>query len=367
MTTPPLPPAVAEANAPAHGPRSVLVEFTWRRVGLALALAVAAALLLNQHFLTPFVVLLGRMLVIALLLLIAFVAAGRVSPRTLPDWLPPWLLRVAAVMLAAPVATYLVYLPSVDGDFFGVFAHPGRMAGFVLITGAVLVVAPVLALGALYRERDAQARSQALRFALERSRLEQQRLDAELRLLQAQIQPHFLFNTLANVQALVESGSPRAAPVLQQLITYLGSAVPRLGAAAATLDNEATLVRAYLELMHMRMPDRLRFSIDVPAALGALPFTPMALLTLVENAVRHGIDPTEDGGAIDVRAWREPGRLCVEVADTGAGLTASAADGTGLANLRARLAGGWGAGATLTLAPNAPRGVRACITLPSTA
>jgi signal transduction histidine kinase len=363
VTAPPSPSSPADAPPP-HGVRGLLVELTLRRVGLALVLAVVAALLLNQHFVTPFVVLLGRMLVIAMLLLIAFVAVGRVPAQHLPDWLPPWLLRVAAVMLAAPVATYLVYLPSVGGDFFGVFAHEGRMAGFVLITGAVLVVAPVLALGALYRERDAQARSQALAFALERSRLEQQRLDAELRLLQAQIQPHFLFNTLANVQALVESGSPRAAPVLQHLITYLGSAVPRLGEAEATLEHEATLVRAYLELMHMRMPDRLRFSVDVPPELGALRFPAMALLTLVENAVRHGIDPTEDGGTIAVRAWRDGGALVAEVADTGGGLPAQAADGTGLANLRARLAGGWGAGATLTLAANAPRGARARITLP---
>ena len=365
MAVPPLQPPLAEPPPAPGGLRGLLVELTLQRVGIALALAVTAALLLNQHFVTPFVVLLGRMLVIAMLLLIVFVAAGRVPPARLPDWLPPWLLRVAGVMLAAPVATYLVYVPSVGGDFFGVLDHEGRMSGFVLITGVVLVVAPVLALGALYRERDAQARSQALAFALERSRLEQQRLDAELRLLQAQIQPHFLFNTLANVQALVESGSPRAAAVLQHLITYLSSAMPRLGEAAATLDNEATLVRAYLELMHMRMPDRLRFSVDVPAALGGQRFPSMALLTLVENAVRHGIDPTEDGGAIDVRAWREGDRLVAEVADTGAGLPATPRDGTGLANLRARLAGTHGAAATLALAPNTPRGVRARITLPA--
>ena len=94
----------------------------------------------------------------------------------------------------------------------------------------MLVIAPLLALGALYRERDAQARAAQLGFALERSTLEKEALDARLKLLQAQIEPHFLFNTLANVQALVESGSPQAAPVLKSLIAYLRAAMPRLHA-----------------------------------------------------------------------------------------------------------------------------------------
>src|SRR5262249_21315654 len=139
-----------------------------------------------------------------------------------------------------------------------------------------------------------QARAQELKFALERSTLEKQALDARLSLLQAQIEPHFLFNTLANVQELVESGSPRAAPVLQSLISYLRAAMPRLHDGEPTLGNEEDLVRSYLELMHMRMPDRLQVAIDVDPALRAQRFPSMALLTLVENAVRHGIDPSED-------------------------------------------------------------------------
>jgi sensor histidine kinase YesM len=147
------------------------------------------------------------------------------------------------------------------------------------------------------REREAQARSRELQFALERSRLEKQAVDARLALLQAQIEPHFLFNTLANVQALVEAGSPRAAEVLKSLIAYLRAALPRLHDGPATLAQELALVRAYLELMQMRMPDRLQFSIDADASLQQRPFPPMALLTLVENAVRHGIDPLEDRAA----------------------------------------------------------------------
>jgi len=227
------------------------------------------------------------------------------------------------------------------------------------------VIAPLLGLGALYRERDAQARNQALTFELERSQLERQALDARLRLLHAQIEPHFLFNTLANIQALVESGSPQASAVLRSLIAYLRAAMPRLGDEGATLGNEVALVRAYLELMLMRMPDRLAFEIDVPAELQGERFPAMALLTLVENAIRHGIDPAEQGGRIVVQAHREAdGAFVASVADTGAGLCISGSQGTGLANLRERLVMFFGEGARLELAENTPRGVVATLRCP---
>ncbi|HEX7435829.1 MAG TPA: histidine kinase [Caldimonas sp.] len=263
-----------------------------------------------------------------------------------------------AVVIVAPLATYLVYLPSI-----GFMAEPMRHEGFVLgytfITGSALVIGPLLALGALYRERDAQA--QALRFELERSTLEKQALDARLKLLHAQVEPHFLFNTLANVQALVESGSPRAAPVLRNLIAYLGAAMPRLQADKPTLGAEAELVRAYLKLMHMRMPDRLRFEIDMPAELAGLSFPPMALLTLIENAIRHGIDPGEAGGRIGVRARRDAagGPVHVVMADSGVGMSESASAGAGLANLRDRLRAFYGPEARLDLHEEAPHGARA--------
>jgi signal transduction histidine kinase len=353
--------ALQPANPPERGFDRFVASLNLRRVVLAMTLASIAAVSLNPIFVTPFPVLLGRMLVIALLLLLVFTAAGFWSV----SWMPRWLVQVVAVMLAAPVATYLVYLPAVQGQVFEVLRHEGRLSGFLLISGTVLVVAPLLALGALYRERDAQARSQALAFALERSQLERQALDARLKLLHAQIEPHFLFNTLANVQALVESGSPQAAPVLKSLIAYLRAAMPRLADESATLGDEVALVRAYLDLMLMRMPDRLGYEIDVPAELLGLRFPGMALLTLVENAIRHGIDPAERGGRIVVRAWRDgDGSVTLSVADTGAGLRDGAATGTGLANLRERLAMFYGGAAQLELAENVPHGVAVTLHCP---
>ena len=338
-------------------PPSLLSALTLRRVIVAIVLAVSVAAALNPLFITPFVVLLGRTLVIAMLLLLVFIAAGLWHT----SWMPAWLARVLAVAIAAPIATFLVYLPAVGGDVSAVLAHESRVSGFILIAGCSLVIGPLLALSALYRERDAQARNQGLQFALEKSTLERQALDAQLKVLHAQIEPHFLFNTLANVQELVESGSPQAATVLKNLIAYLRAAMPRLNDAQATLGSEIGLVRAYLELMHMRMPDRLAFEVAVPQDLQSLRFPAMALLTLVENAIRHGIDPSEQGGRIDVGAARDASGAVVKVwvADSGMGMSDKAAAGTGLTNLRARLKAFYGDSAHLDLHEEQPHGLRA--------
>ena len=134
------------------------------------------------------------------------------------------------------------------------------------------------------------------------------------------------------------SGSPQAATVLDSLIAYLRAAVPRLHEPATTMEQELQLVRAYLELMHMRMPDRLQFDVQVDAAALKLRCPPTTLLTLVENAVRHGIDPSEEGGRIEVRVRVQDGRCRAEVTDTGVGLQGGGEGlGTGLSTLRERL------------------------------
>src|SRR5262249_12965211 len=153
-----------------------------------------------------------------------------------------------------------------------------------------------------------------------------------------QVAPHFLFNTLANVQALVDAGSPQASVVLRSLIAYLRAAVPRLHEPATTLGHELQLVQAYLELTHMRMPDRLQFALHVDEGARELRCPPITLLTLVENAVRHGIDPSEEGGRIEVDVRRRGDRCLVRVSDTGVGLEEEGGGlGTGLSTLRERL------------------------------
>src|SRR6185369_15623115 len=229
-------------------------------------------------------------------------------------------LQVIAVAVFIPPFMAIVYALSTAPGAPAFYHDKERMEGFGTLTGLGVFVAPWVAFAALMRQKEAMARHQALAFDLERSQLERQASDARLRLLQAQVAPHFLFNTLANVQALVEAGSPQASDVMRSLIAYLRAAVPRLNEPATTLGQELQLVQAYLELMHMRMPDRLQFALHVDEAARSLSCPPMTLLTLVENAVRHGIDPSEEGGRIDIYVQRRGDRCLLRVTDTGAGL-----------------------------------------------
>ncbi len=168
------------------------------------------------------------------------------------------------------------------------------------------------------------------------------------------------------MRELVDSGSPQASTVLDSLIAYLRAAVPRLHEPATTMAQEMQLVRAYLELMHMRMPDRLQFSLQVDKEAEGLRCPPTTLLTLVENAVRHGIDPSEEGGRIDVRVRVQDGRCVAEVRDTGVGLEAAGDGmGTGLASLRERLQIVFGADVKVRISSLAPQGVSAEVDFPA--
>lgn len=355
-----LPPAAAAPEPPFW--RRFFAALNGASIGWAVGLAITAALMVSPVFKPPLPVLFGRTLFISIVLLLAYTAAGQWRQKVMPRWV----VQVMAVVMSAPLATLAVYALSTGGDFASMFGNPAYISGIVILGGCALVLGLVIGLGALYRERDAQANALALTFALERETLQRQAADARLSLLQSQVEPHFLFNTLANVQALVESGSPRAAPVLASLIAYLRAALPQLHDGAPTLAREESLVKAYLDLMLMRMPDRLQYAVAIDPQLRGLRLPPMTLLTLVENAVRHGIDPSEAGGRIEVGARRDvaTGRVHLWVTDTGRGLDESQPPGTGLANLRGRLAATYGERATLSLSGIEPHGVRAEIELP---
>jgi len=287
-------------------------------------------------------------------------------PKRLPRRLARWVLQVVAVAVVIPPTAAIVFAltnPPGEPSFTKVSA---RLHRFGAVCGIGVLLAPWVALGALVRQKDALARHQALAFDLERSELERQASDARLRLLQAQVAPHFLFNTLANVQALVEAGSPQASVVLRSLVAYLRAAVPRLNEPSSTLGDELALVQAYLELMHMRMPDRLQFALHVDDGARLLRCPPMTLLTLVENAVRHGIDPSEEGGRIDISVQRSGDRCIIRVSDTGMGLGQKGGGlGTGLTTLRERLELAFGGDAQLRVSAQHPRGVSAELDFPA--
>ena len=213
----------------------------------------------------------------------------------------------------------------------------------------------------------ARARATLARAEAERHLLSKQAVEAELKLMQAQVEPHFLFNTLASVQFLTETDPPAAHRLLGHLIAYLRAALPQLRASSTTLGQEVELAEAYLNILHTRIGARLAFSLDVPAALRGHAFPPNLLISLVENAIKHGIEPAADGGTIEVRARQVAERLIVEVSDTGRGIIEAEArpgGGVGLANVRERLAALYGPRARFTLSPVEPRGTRATLEIP---
>jgi len=195
-------------------------------------------------------------------------------------------------------------------------------------------------------------------------RLEAELQDARTRALEAQIEPHLLFNTLANVRELRRSDPRTGVAMLDDLIDYLERSFPGLGRERTTLDEERALVDAYLRLHGPRFGSRLRYDIAFPDPLLGCEIPSMMLLTLVENSLKHGLGPLPEGGAITLSAKTSGEALVVDVVDTGAGMGAGSGGGTGLANIRSRLALRYGDMARLTLSLNEPRGVRASLRIP---
>ena len=194
--------------------------------------------------------------------------------------------------------------------------------------------------------------------------------EAKLQALQAQVEPHFLYNTLANVQALTEVDPAAANVMVGNLIQYLRASLPKMRENASTVAQEVERVEAFLKILKMRMGERLEFTIDVAEDAKSLSFPPLILPTLVENAIKHGLEPLREGGRIDIVAKVAGGRLLVSVSDNGRGLNNgndTVGGGLGLSNIRERLAALFGGSASMILVENQPRGVVATIELPAAA
>jgi hypothetical protein len=234
-----------------------------------------------------------------------------------------------------------------------------------LVTVTLLLVLALFVMRMFARgQQRAEKKADAALVVAERETLQRQVLEARLQLLQAQVEPHFLFNSLAAVEHLIETAPARAAKMQRHLIDYLRAAVPRMRQQSATLGQEVELCVSYLEIMQMRMEERLQFKITVPAGLASASFPPMMIQSLIENSIRHGLEPKPEGGTIDLKAEVRDGKLCVTVTDTGLGFPANARPGVGLANIRERLQQLFDAAGALTIEPNDPCGTRATIAVP---
>jgi signal transduction histidine kinase len=291
-------------------------------------------------------------------IVIAVIAAVRLLP--LNGWRLMAMLVVVVASSALLGTLLLIAWEGVDEGYTFVRAVGGTWPRY-FFPGLMFAGACV------YFRRKSESQEAMRRVESDRAQLEQRMTEARLSVLQAQIEPHFLFNTLAAVKRLYRTDSTAAASTLDNLIHYLTVALPQIRQVESTLGREATLVEAYLNIHRIRMGRRLTFRIDVPAPLQGERVPPMMLLTLVENAIKHGLAPLPGGGFIHLSARSTNGRLCIEVADSGRGFISTSGAGTGLANLRARLAAQYGSAGALTLAINAPRGVVARLTLPASA
>jgi signal transduction histidine kinase len=234
--------------------------------------------------------------------------------------------------------------------------------GFLMTVIVTSVIAKVLLGG----KRKAETRARAASATAAEEGLKRQLVEAQLKMMQAQVEPHFLFNTLASVDYLIETDPARASTMQKNLIQYLRAALPQMREGSTTLGKELALVRAYLEILKVRMEDRLHFAITVPQGLMSAQFPPMVLQSLVENAIKHALEPKPEGGSITVTADIANGSLRVTVADTGLGfgMAGKAGTGVGLANVRERLAALYSGRARFTIEANSPTGTIATIEVP---
>ncbi len=284
--------------------------------------------------------------------LLTYAAIDLPRRRLWPQGAPALLPVIGLALLAAPVgwfggslaASALLGVPWKPADM-----GPNAMLGFLALTAGA-------GLGGTFffwtRERLAHSERVAA--------------EARLKLLQAQIEPHFLFNTLANLQALIGSDPARAQAMLASLDGYLRATLASTRSDQCTLAEEFALLRGYLEVLAIRMGSRLAYSLDLPDALAKARLPPMLLQPLVENAIKHGLEPKMDGGQLRVAASADGGQLMLTVEDSGLGFGAAATAGTGvgLLQVKERLAAVYGEAAAAEIGVAKGGGVRIVLRLP---
>ena len=267
------------------------------------------------------------------------------------------LVPLGGVLLGFAVSSFIV-----DVGFRSWLTDPAAMVSLTLTS---LLISAIMSVIFFWREREAVA---AAALAIERERtqrIEREATLANLRALQAQIEPHFLFNTLANVTSLIDPDPAMAKRMLESFIRFLRASLAATRLDSTTLGDEAELIAAYLQVLQVRMGGRLAFRIEVDPALAGFELAPMLLQPVVENAIRHGLEPKVEGGEVTFRARREGAQVVIEIADTGVGFASTTRGGVGLANLRDRLKLLYSGGASMQVGENSPSGARVTVRLPA--
>jgi sensor histidine kinase YesM len=268
-----------------------------------------------------------------------------------------WVAIPGGLFLGSKIASVL----GASDYLMQLISHPIAMRGVILSN---LMLAASGTAFFLY-----ESRARATKEALERERRRaaealQAETVARLGLLQAQIEPHFLFNTLANIHSLIKEEPETASLILEELNSYLRTSLRRTRVATSTVGEEIDLIEALLAIAAARLRARLQYTIRVPESIREMPLPPLLLQPLVENAIRHGIEPAVGGGSIEVEAHATPDGLELIVRDTGVGFNTQAPQGVGLANVRARLASLYEGRGKLEFYTNTPQGVMARLIVP---
>jgi sensor histidine kinase YesM len=296
-----------------------------------------------------------------------FVVGDRIFPGIHEKRLPIRFVYYTTLPILGVLAGYWLGAAILGySDFLRWVFTPRGLASIAFLS---IVISTILLMIFIQRERAARAETAVAQQQARTAAAEREVTIARLKLLEAQVEPHFLYNTLAHVVSLIDADPTAARRMTERLIELL-----RATAAApdgtGTLAEQLRWLRAYLEILQVRMGERLAWRIDVPPELLALRVPPMVLQPVVENAVKHGLEPKIDGGRLDITARREADGVHLVVRDTGLGFRETAApdnDSLGLTNLRARLTAWYGQAARVIIEDNPPAGAAVSIVLPATA
>ncbi|MBZ2207981.1 sensor histidine kinase [Massilia soli] len=349
--------------------RDFSVTFRGRRLWIALAKLMlafsAAGLLVHVLFPSPrslpYIVIMANLIgfTVAMTLISVWFNYRKIASNK-----PRVLLRIVLWAMAGIVAGAVLSYADGDKSLDVILGDLPRRLVLATLGAMMLVGVPLVIIGA-FQNRHYEALTLQLQLEAERERMARELSESQLRLLRAQIEPHFLFNTLGAVQQLAEHRAPEAASLTANLIAFLRASLTEMRSDQARLSEEFKLADAYLQVMQPRLGARLRYRLDLPEALEAVSMPSMILLTLVENAIKHGIEPTLRGGDVHVSAVQAGANVVIRVVDSGAGMSSSPGAGVGLENVRHRLQLVHGEAASLTLSDNLDgAGITAEIVIP---
>jgi sensor histidine kinase YesM len=274
-----------------------------------------------------------------------------------------WQTSLVAIFIGTAVGIVIGTVANGINPIIMIEKYPGLLLSLLVVS---MICGPAISYF-FYSQATISETAAALRQEeIERISYEQRLTEANFKILQAQIEPHFLFNTLSNVLSLISTRPDKAELMLSNFTAYLRASLQQTRSDRIRLEDELATVRAFLEIMAVRMENRLRYNIEVQSELLSMMVPPLLIQPLVENAVEHGIDPKPEGGSVTIKASSSEGMLMIEIGDSGDGISSSSPMGVGMSNIRERLNLLYNGEASFQVLPNSPNGTTVRLTIPMT-